>query len=382
MDGLQSADSLLASPDPTRRGLSRARHAPGDIYASPEIYRREIDEYFSKDWLFAGRVEQFDEPGDYQARRLIGRPIVIARDKDGTLGAFYNMCVHRGVEVADGSGNAREFKCPYHGWTYDLAGRLTGAAYMRGTEGFRAADCRMAKIHLETWRGNIFINFAVVPAPFQDAVQEFEKDFAGLRTEDCRVADVMTINLKCNWKFFHENLMDFYHVNVLHAKSFGARFAWDPDKVVAKPGGGLTIHYDAAPSTPDGLTRFAKAPWLADQPDSFACTGFLPPNLTLFGRIDCVKLMQAWPLGPDACEVLIYLLFPKSFFADPDFGAKLKVYHDYQKVIYEEDRSMIESMQLAMASPAYVPGRMSMMEKPIHHFLGSYLDRMFGPVTA
>jgi Rieske 2Fe-2S family protein len=250
---------------------------------------------------------------------------------------------------------------------------------MRGTEDFRAADCRLTPIHLQTWRGNIFLSFAKTPAPFADAMQPFEADFAMLHSENCRLADISHINLQCNWKFFHENLMDFYHVNVLHAKSFGARFAWDPDKVVTKPGGGLTIHYDAAPSTPDGQTRFAKMPWLADEPNSFACSGYLPPNLTLFGRIDCIKLMTAWPKGPDACEVWIYLLFPETFFADPAFGDKLAVYHDYQKVIYEEDRSMIESMQVAMASPNYVPGRMSMMEKPIHHFLSSYLDRMFGP---
>ncbi|MGE0718248.1 MAG: SRPBCC family protein [Alphaproteobacteria bacterium] len=379
MDGVTSVAPKLAA---SRAELQHARHVPGEIYASPEIHKRELAEYFGREWLFVGRAEQFPNPGDYEARRIGDRPFIITRDREGGLNAFYNMCVHRGVEVAEGSGNLRRFRCPYHGWVYDLKGQLTGAAYMKDTEGFSTADCRLPPIRLEVWRGNIFISFAADPPDFATGMAEFEKDFGALHTERCRVADITRMRLKCNWKFFHENLMDFYHVGVLHAGSFGKHFTWTPDNVVLKDGGGITIRYDAAPSTPDGQTRFAKAPWLEDQPNSFACTGFLPPNLTLFGRIDCVKLMSAWPAGHDACDVVIYLLFPEEFFADPDFEAKLNVYRGFQKVIYEEDRSMIESMQLAMASPIYRPGRFSVMEKPIHHFLNSYLDRMFGPEGA
>jgi len=373
------ADAFELKIAKTRADLPHARHLPGNIYSSQEIYDLEMKEYFGRDWLLVGREEQFAKPGDFEARRIVGRPIIIARDKNGTLGAFYNMCVHRGVEVATGCGNAKHFKCPYHGWTYDLSGQLAGASYMKDTPDFKASETRLQKIHLEVWRGNVFISFADSPPPFEQAIFEFEKDFAILHTEKCRLADVTRVNLKCNWKFFHENLMDFYHVNVLHVKSFGAHFSWTPDNVQLKDNGGLTIRYNAAPSTPEGKTLFAKMPWLADKESNFAITGLLPPNLTLFGRIDGVKLMVAWPLGPNECEVWIYMLFPEEFHSDPDFQSKIDVYRSYQGVIYEEDRGMIESMQIAMASPLYVPGRMSVMEKPIHHFLSSYIDRMFGP---
>lgn len=363
----------------TRQDLRRASHLPGDVYTSEDIFRKELDEYFYKDWLFVGREEQFENPGDYEARRIVGRPIIIARDKDGKLGAFHNMCLHRGVEVAEGRGNARHFKCPYHGWTYDLSGKLLGAAYMKETEGFDPGSCRLSQIHLETWRGNIFISFAAEPPSFSGAIAEFEKDFAQLHTERCRLADITTLKLSCNWKFLHENLMDFYHVGVLHVNTFGSRFSWAPDNVTLKDNGGITIRYKAAPSTPDGQTLFRKAPWLEAEDNSFACTGFQLPNLTIFGRIDCVKMMVAWPIGPGKCEVLIYMLFPEEFFSDPDFEKKVKVYKDYQMRIYEEDRSMIESMQKAMSLPNYVPGRMSVMEKSIHHFLNGYVDRIFGP---
>ena len=86
--------------------------------------------------------------------------------------------------------------------------------------------------------------------------------------------------------------------------------------------------------------------------------------------------MVGWPDGPGRSRTIIYQLFPESFFDRPGFRETLKIYHAYQLQILEEDRSMIESMQRAMASPAYRPGRMSTQEKPLHHYLNGYLDRV------
>ena len=200
--------------------------------------------------------------------------------------------------------------------------------------------------------------------------------------EDCRLGNRIVLDVACNWKFVHENLMDFYHVGVLHAKTFGAKFAWTDDNVHLKPRGGLSIFYAAGPPTPGAEPLLGKMPWLEDRPVSFACTGFLAPNCTLFGRIDCVRVMVAWPEGPGRSRTVIYHLFPEAFFDRPGFAETLAVYRDYQIQVLEEDRSMIESMQLAMASPAYRPGRMSTLEKPLHHYLNGYLDRVLGEGAA
>ena len=360
-----------------RRPLDEASHAPGFVYASSEVYRREIETLFRRDWLLVGRVEELPNPGDYTTRRIAGEPIVIARGPEGTLPAFYNMCLHRGVEVTEGAGNTRTFTCPYHGWVYDTCGRLTGAGYMKDSAGFDTAGRRLRPIRLETWRRFIFVSFDDDAPPLAEHVEEFEKDFAFLRPEDCRLGNRLELELACNWKFVPENLMDFYHVGVLHAKTFGARFAWESDHVHLKPRGGLSIFYDAGPPTPGAQPLLGKMPWLEDRPVSFACTGFLPPNCTLFGRIDCIRLMVAWPDGPGRSRTVIYHLFPDAFFARPDFRETLQVYRDYQLQVLEEDRTMIESMQRAMSSPAYRPGRMSVLEKPLHHYLNGYLDRLF-----
>jgi Rieske 2Fe-2S family protein len=363
----------------TRAAIEQSSHAPGEIYASPEIFRREAEIYFKHDWLCVGRIEELPNPGDYMTRRIVDEPIIVARDKNGVLHASYNMCVHRGVEVAYGSGNTRSFKCPYHGWVYDLDGSLTGAAYMKDSEGFELKDCRLRPLLLDLWRGNIFVNFDLEARPLAEAVAEFEKDFAFLGMEKCRLGNKIVLDLACNWKFVHENLMDFYHVGVLHAGTFGANFTWQDENVSAKEDGGLSIFYDAGPPTPGAEPLLGKMPWLEDRPHSFACTGYLPPNLTIFGRIDCVRPMIAWPINEARTEVIIYHLFPEEMFERPGFEETLEIYRDYQITVLEEDRVMIESMQRAMSSPAYRPGRMSVLERPLHNFLNGYLDRILRP---
>ena len=366
----------------TQRALTQACHAPGEIYTSREIFRREVEIYFKRDWLYVGRIEELADPGDYMTLRVVDEPVVISRDKKGVLHANYNMCAHRGVEVASGSGNTRSFKCPYHGWVYGLDGQLTGAAFMADSEGFDLKSCRLRPLQLDVWRGNIFINFDPQARPLAEAVAEFEKDFAILGWERCRLGNRIEMNVDCNWKFIHENLMDFYHVRVLHAKTLGSQFSWENKDWNLKPDGGLSIFYNAGPPTPGIKPLLGKMPWLEDEPHSYGCTGFMAPNFTFFGRIDCIRPMIAWPIDEAHTRIVIYHLFPESFFERPDIEEKLKIYHDYQIVVLEEDRSMIESMQRAMSSPAYKPGRMSELEIGIHHFLNGYLDRVVAPTRS
>lgn len=360
-----------------QKSLEHASHAPGYIYSSPEVLQREIDQYFRNDWLCVGRVEEIPNPGDYLAMRIVGEPIVLIRANDGSIGAFYNMCLHRGVEIAEGAGNARSFKCPYHGWVYDLKGNLKGAAHMEATAGFNRSEYKLRELKFDTWQGNMFVSMAKEGPSLQEQLAEFENDFSFLHMGKCRLGNKVVVELNCNWKIVHENIMDFYHVPVLHAKTIGGNFKWTNDDVKLKSDGGIAIWYENGTQTPNGETLFKRMPWLDGRDATFACTGFAPPNFSLFGRIDHVRTVIVWPLAVDRCQIISYHLFPEEVFAMPDFERRLNVYRDYQQVVLGEDRSMVESMQKAMGAKGYVPGRMCSFEKPIHHYLNGYVRRIF-----
>ena len=107
-------DRLLEQDDlgATREALPQTRHLPGRFYTSPELQELEKRRIFMKDWLCVARLEELSQLGDYMAIRIMDEPVLITRDQDGALHALANVCRHRGVEVAQGQGNATSFSAP------------------------------------------------------------------------------------------------------------------------------------------------------------------------------------------------------------------------------------------------------------------------------
>jgi Rieske 2Fe-2S family protein len=362
----------------TRARLEQARHAPGYVYTSPEVLRLENERLFARDWLFVGRAEEFEKAGDYRAFRVLDEPVVIARDTQGRLNAFSNVCVHRGVEVAYGEGNADSFSCPYHAWLYDLSGKLVTAPLMKATETFDPSACRLHPIRLAQWAGNLFVCFDAATPPFDDYAAEFMAAFTFARTEECRLSAKLTLEFDCNWKFIVENLMDVYHVRTLHYNTFGQYTHVDASNFTLMKNGGMSLRYVSAPAAPGGKSLFGKMPWLAGEPDNVAALGYLCPNFQIFVRMDQVRLFTTWPLGPDRCQVIHYSLFPRAHFALPDFAEKAGVYREYIAKVLEEDRGMVQSLQRAMSTRTYEPGPMADLEGGIHHTLNNLLQRALG----
>ena len=364
----------------TRKPTTRAHHLPGYIYTSPEIFEREKREIFLKDWLCVGRTEELANPGDFMTFRVIDEPIIITRNDAGELCAFANVCRHRGVEVASGSGNAREFSCPYHGWLYDLDGRLVGAPYMKEAAGFDPASCRLDPVRLDTWAGWIFVTFDTHAAPLAEFVAVPEKDFGWLRQEDCRVAKKFEMEFDCNWKLIVENLLDFYHVAALHQDTIGRGFDVTEMPLDNKPDGRFSSFFERISPMPGGKPLLDVLPALPanDKPATLNSVGFLPPNLNLIFRPDYMRPFVIWPLTTTRCKLIGYPLFPKEAFDKPGFEEAAETYHQLHVATLAEDLDMVKSLQNACDSRNFVPGRMSKVEATVHNTLNWYLDRMFG----
>ena len=363
----------------TQRPIEAARHTPGFVYTSPEVLAREKERLFLKDWLCVGRVDEFPNAGDYRAFRLLDEPVLIVKDAAGTLNAFANVCQHRGVEIASGGGNVKEFMCPYHGWLYDWQGQLVGAPYMKEAEGFDPKTCRLPRLKLETWVGWVFVSFNPAAPPLVAFLGEIAATFEVMRQQDLRTAYTFEITLDCNWKFVCENLLDFYHADTLHSATIGAYYVTDRSRYRLLPRGSFVTTYKTNTQVDGGKPLFGPIPWVADNGEDFAINGYLAPNLSLFARCDNINGYMTWPLGPDRCRMICYHLIPPAFFADPDYDRKIQRYRVFQQRVLEEDRGMIASLQRGMYSRSYAPGPMSVREIAIHHAINGHLDRVFGP---
>ena len=362
----------------TRATLDEARHLPGHYYTSKEIFQREIDMIFMREWLCVGRVEEFEQAGDYRALRIVGEPLVICRGADGELRAFRNLCQHRGVEVAVGEGNTKRFTCRYHGWTYATDGRLSGAPHNDEVRGFDFESCRLPTVNLDIWGGYIFVNFdphcrSLGECLDADGVRNFA---AFLQPENTRTSDKFVFEVPCNWKFVPENLMDMYHVGVIHKASFGAHFPVN-DFRFNLTGQGYNAVYEALTMAPNGVTLFRQMPWLEGKvTDKFACTTWLRPTMNIFGRHDLIQPWVAMPIDVDRTEVTIYTQLPNEFFNEPGFAEKNQIYADFIRLVATEDEAMLESLQTGVKSNGFNPGPTVKLERAIHHLLNYYLDAL------
>lgn len=243
----------------TRKKLLSARHLPGEVYSSPEIYDMEKQQIFMTYWLSVGRVEEIPNVGDYYTFQVMKESIVVSRPAPDQIVAYMNQCLHRGVEVAVGSGNAKEFSCPYHAWLYDVGGKLVVAPGMKASE-VDLKNCSLRQLHVKIWRGWIFVNFSDEPMSFEDYIAPFEEPLWWFQTDQCKLAQKVEIDVKCNWKFLVENLIDIYHVGVIHKGTFGGFVKGEQVRFNLLENGGWHTQYEARPHSKSGDQVFPTLP--------------------------------------------------------------------------------------------------------------------------
>jgi Rieske 2Fe-2S family protein len=362
----------------TRLPRTRARQLPGVLYTSAAIADLEKDRIFMDTWLCAGRAEEIAKPGDYKTLAACGEPLVITRDEQGGVNAFVNMCLHRGVPVALGAGNARDFSCPYHAWLYDLKGQLTATPYLGQSE-VDMKGARMKPLACAQWRDWIFVSFNPDPEPFADFIAPYERELWWFRTDQCRLAAREVLEIGCNWKLLVENLIDIYHVPVLHAPSFGGFLKSDRNALSFQllERGGWVYEQKSRPHAQGGQQMFPTLPWLADKPADTSLKAGIFPNLNLSLRYDSLRLWQLWPTSPESTELHMYSLFAPQAFEQPDFWDKYAQYKRFiLGAIQNEDGPMVVTLQKAMSSRFYAPGPMAHLEGAVHHIINHYLDVM------
>lgn len=358
---------------------------PPACYTDEEFFRFEQQAIFHREWLCVGRAEWLERPGDYFTATHAGEPVIVAMTRDGEIAAMSAVCQHRAMLVAEGSGNARAFVCPYHHWTYDLSGELVGAPAMNKTCNFDKASAGLPRLKLETWHGFLFINFDPDAAPLLPRLAGLEEvvanyDFASLRG----ARPAAPTPYAWNWKVMFENNNDGYHANRLHA---GPLHDFIPSSLASFPelpadtAGYYRLNGSLHPDASFNVTQkavFPVFPKLTDEERHRLLFVNLPPSLSLVIMSDMVLflILDAQSAGTHALTMGT-LLHPEAA-ADPLFDLKMKMNDDAVAEIVAQDLHVDLLVQQGLQSKYAPRGRYSWQEGAQRQFNLWLVDRYWG----
>lgn len=200
------------------------------VYTDPAIFDLEMERIWHRTWIFVGHESQVAESGSYYATTIGRQPVLLTRHSDGSFHVLYNRCAHKGAQlVGDRCSRVKELRCCYHGWRFDLDGRLIGIPLDDGYDGTRfdrqGAEANMTRVaRAESYRGFVF-------ASLSPDAQDFRTWLGGVASSIDNMVDrspdgalevtggVLRYEHDCNWKFFVENLNDMMHPMVTHQSS-------------------------------------------------------------------------------------------------------------------------------------------------------------------
>lgn len=213
-------DALEEDPE---TGVYRVRRS---VFTDEELFELEMTHIFEGNWIYLAHDSQIPEPGDYFTTYIGRQPVVISRDKQGTLHALVNACSHRGAMLCRRkTDNRTTFTCPFHGWTFSNTGRLLkvkdprGAGYPEqfNTDGSHDLT-RVARF--ESYRGFLFGSLNPDVVPLAEHLGEAAKVIDMVVDQSPDGLEVLrgssTYTYDGNWKLQTENGADGYHVSATH----------------------------------------------------------------------------------------------------------------------------------------------------------------------
>ena len=203
-----------------------------DFYTSEAIYQQDLKKYWGESWHWAGHISQIPNSGDYFLFEFGTESVIISRDESGTVHAHLNVCRHRGSRVClERSGNARNFTCPYHAWSYNLKGELRSGRLM--PEGFKREDYGLFPAQLINYQGLLFISLSDNPPALEKELSRMKPLTQPFGLEQLKIAHQASYPVPANWKLAVENYMECYHCTPSHREYARSHSLKDLDAVKA-----------------------------------------------------------------------------------------------------------------------------------------------------
>ena len=372
----QTVRELVAQAAESTRPLPEARALPPACYTSDEFFAFEKEAIFGRTWLCLGHQNQVPNAGDYFAITLLDEPLLVVRDQTGQIHVLSAVCQHRGHPVATGQGNCKQFRCPYHWWSYALSGELIAAPEMDKTVAIAdlRREVRLPALKVELWHGLVFANFDPDAAPLAPTLVKLGHEMANYDLARMAVMPSTDIpDLPWNWKIMHENALEPYHTQFVHrgyhemAPASMAKFVdWDPDD-------GQVMHPTYFREIDGGLNPSGKAMFpiikgLTDEQRTRTVFASIPPTMFLSLKPDQVFTFLVLPQSTDKLTLRINFYFPEETVKQRNFNWTYQNQLACTKTFGEQDGATNANLQRGLRSRFAPRGRYCHQEATLPQF--------------
>lgn len=377
---------------PCLKSLESARWLPARAYTDPAIAEVELERISRPGWHCVALTEHFRKPGDYVTARLLGQRVLVVMDHDRKVRVLRNVCLHRGMWLAKGEGNASSFKCPYHCWTYDLKGQLIGAPGMEKTAGFKVDELRLEEVRSEIWQCFVMATLDGSAESYSTSLQARELseilepwDLPNLEVVLEQKYDVSS----WNWKIMGENGMEGYHVMGTHLESAQSMIPVSrlevrrtTEQALASGWTDLWHGYSdewirklsGQPEAPYNPPAISGLPKWAFEANLFLSTFTGPPSLSLSPE---GVMSYMYERTDEGTTNLVWRLHAQSSLREwNEFDQFIEFKSKWIDQIQAEDEAACRGAMDGISSGSWKPTQYSYLEKSIYHFHQWYLMKL------
>jgi carnitine monooxygenase subunit len=344
---------------------------PGWVYHDAGFYAAEQDRVIRPSWQIVCHISDIDSAGDWHSLDYAGESIIVIRGDDGAVRAFHNVCRHRASRLVDGSsGCAKKLVCPYHGWTYEQDGRLSGVPNKADYGSLDLTPLGLNRAECEIWQGFIFVRLAGNGPGVAEMMAPYEAMIAPYRLPEMRAFGRVTLRPRAvNWKNVADNYSDGLHIPVAHpglTRLFGRGYGVEAAEHVDRMWGDLVERPSSNPSERAYQKFLPHIEHLPADKQRHWLYFKLWPNVAFDIYPDQVDFMQFIPVSPTQTMIR------EIAYALPDSRREMKAarYLNWRinRQVNAEDTALIARVQAGMQSQSYTPGPLGNSEVCLRGF--------------
>jgi len=354
-------------------------------YTNPEVFELDYEAFFLRRWQFVGHVNEMLEEGSFIAHDIGRDNVFVIRGKDDQLRAFQNVCRHRASRVLEGKGTCKGvIRCPYHGWTYRLDGRLMSIPQDEHFPDVDKAAHGLHEIQLEIFHGLVFVRIKGdgpgIAEHFGSMANFFEKyDVANY--VPCAATTTQVWN--ANWKVAWDNYLENYHIPIGHPGLHRLLNSLDEGEDLSSGVGYGVFGLKSKPSSVEVERKYQEMFHHANEriPEDIKGKWVqigIAGNLAFDFYPEMVDIFQLIPLGHDRTMIrTIYYGHPDP---TPEEVELRRLNIQINDSVNTEDSVLCERVQKGLQTHGYSPGPLSRLEVGIHYF--HEMVRELVPVTS